>query len=144
MEHAQNEPLVEDTDVTDVTDGSADDEQASLKLADLKERIIKAGCNVKYPSSFYCSFQTCGVKFNDIKTYYTNPTHLASMIIEDFKKAVLTHFHPVAPTVADDAMENSLDEEIRLHRAYATNKARFFAGREKVPPPPPLSLPRHL
>lgn len=52
------------------------------------------------------------------------------MIVSDFKGAINCKFPP--KTNEDEEGTNSMESEINMHISYAANKARFFAGREKV------------
>lgn len=51
------------------------------------------------------------------------------MIVQDFKSAISIKY---PPNEGGEEEADSMDAENALHRAYAANKARFFAGREKV------------
>ena len=107
-------------------DSDADDELAKRKLEELKQRIIDAGCSVQYQE--YSSM----LVFNDTCRYYSSPAELAAMIVKDFSTAISSEFPSSNANEIPAPDKNALDTEIALHRAYALNKARFFAGREKV------------
>ena len=56
------------------------------------------------------------------------------MIVIDFRTAIGVQFPSGGAHGISTSSENSIDAEIALHHAYGVNKARFFAGREKVFP----------
>ena len=64
------------------------------------------------------------------------------MIVQDFKAAIEHHLpsnqhestiHSTKENDPDSLADKttSMENELALHRSYAANKARFFAGREK-------------
>ena len=73
--------------------------------------------------------------------YYSSPAELAEMIVADFRTAIGLQL-PCGSSSSSltngtsDSVANPspMDGEMTLHHAYAANKARFFAGREKVYP----------
>lgn len=54
------------------------------------------------------------------------------MIVSDFRTAINLELPSIDDSVVSTVSANPFDAEIAMHRGYAINKARFFAGREKV------------